>query len=195
MTTVANDRLVFVHIPKTGGMWVAAALVAAGVPVNELSTDTNFHPYLRQLDREGLFTFAFVREPLSYYGSVWNFFQGKEIEWEPVRRWIHEPFPIFVDQLAQHAPGWLKRFYEQYVGPPEEPIDFVGRYERLVEDLILALRLAGQDFDEQALRALDPMNVTGPRPSCSVEITERLAIAERGVYERFYPEFLPVERE
>ncbi len=45
-------------------------------------------------------------------------------------------------------------------GPPTQPIDFVGRHERLTDDLCTALPLAGEAFDAAALRGYQPVNAT-----------------------------------
>jgi hypothetical protein len=143
----------------------------------------------------GRFTFAFVREPLSWYGSWWQFRRMEDPSHRmkaffnlfPPDRFVNLPFEQFVAGCVDWVPGYVSRLYRGYVGPPEAPIDFVGRFERLADDLVLALRTAGQDFDEEALRSFPPVNVSAPMPACSQEVRERLMVAEREAYERFYP--------
>ena len=36
MTTLANDRMVFIHIPKTGGTWGTWAMQSAGVEFEKI---------------------------------------------------------------------------------------------------------------------------------------------------------------
>jgi hypothetical protein len=56
-------------------------------------------------------------------------------------------------------PGFLtNEYYVPMVGPREQEIDFVGRYENLADDLVTALRLAGEDFNERELRSTPPVN-------------------------------------
>jgi hypothetical protein len=191
MATCGNDKFLFIHVPKTGGMWVTEALQAAGVEVHEEFGRTAEHPLLSELDRRGRFTLAFVREPLSWYGSIWrfrNYFHLHKASTEelPYDRFIGLDFPDFVDNVAEHVPGFLSDHYELFVGPPGDEIEFIGRYENLEDDLVAAMRTAGQDFDEEALRSFPPINVTGPQPECPQETKRRLMRSEAEAYERFY---------
>jgi hypothetical protein len=173
-------------------MWVTEALQAAGVEVEEEFGKTPEHPLLSELERRGRFTFAFVREPQSWYGSIWRFrnyfhlHKGAAEAQLPYDRYIGLDFPDFVDNIAEHLPGFLSNHYELFVGPPESEVDFIGRYERLEDDVVSALRTAGQDFDEEALRSFPPINVTGAPPDCPPETRLRLIRAESQAYERFY---------
>ena len=91
-----------------------------------------------------------------------------------------------MENVATHVPGFLSKHYELFVGPRDAEIDFVGRYERLEDDVVSALRAAGQDFDEEALRSFPPINVTGPPPDCPEGTRQQLMHAESEAYERFY---------
>lgn len=191
IATCGNDRLLFVHVPKTGGSWVSAALDAAGVEVEKIGETP--HSEIKDLDVRGRFTFAFVREPLSWYGSTWNYRRKHQPNdwrgryWQPIDEWIQNlEFHDFLEKLIEDRPALLSRYYELYVGPPRDPIDFIGRYENLQEDLILALELAEQGFDEEALRAVAPVNTSAPTPPCPEEIRDRLVQSEKDAYERFY---------
>jgi hypothetical protein len=186
-----NDRFLFLHVAKTGGTWAPAAMKAAGV---ELRSEGRRHAGLNEVEREGRFTFAFVREPLSWYASWWqhcrvvdpsHLFRAFFHAWPP-DHFINLPFEQYVAGCANWSPGFVSELYRRWVGPPEAPIDFVGRYESLADDLVHALRAAGQDFDEEVLRSFRPLNVSAPMPECSQEVRELLMVAEREVYERFY---------
>jgi hypothetical protein len=168
MATGGNENLLFIHIPKTGGNWVWEAMKAGGV---ELEVEGHLlHPTLRELDRRGRFTFGFVREPSSWYASVWRF-RRKLIEEENHMpgefpdEWVLLDFPDFVATVERERPSFLSSYFEEFIGPPEARIDFVGRYEALADDLVLALKRAGQEFDEEALRAIPPLNVTKAPPA------------------------------
>jgi hypothetical protein len=69
-------------------------------------------------------------------------------------------------------------------------VSFVGRHEQLLEDACLALRLAGEPFDESVLRGFPRVNVTRYRPGQALyprELAEHLAAAESRAIGRFYP--------
>jgi hypothetical protein len=169
------------------------ALQAAGVEIEKLGD--NHHPLLEELDLGDRFSFAFVREPLPWYGSIWNFHRPYPIpDWRPLNEWIDLDFPDFLEAMIAHYPGYLSNFYELYTGPPEDQIDFIGHYENLQDDLLLALKRAGQEFDEEELLALPPLNATTAMPECPLETRERLIAAERKAYERHYPASALLER-
>lgn len=80
-----NNKLIFYHVPKTGGRWVLSAMKRAGVRgigraprlrrVSPLglwghhSTPEAMPPGLKN----GRFSFCFVRRPFDWYRSFWTF--------------------------------------------------------------------------------------------------------------------------
>ena len=195
MSTSGNERLVFIHVPKTGGGWVSEAMAAAGIHQERLGFA--HHIGKDEIALGGRFIFGFVREPLSWYGSAWTFRRRlwREKEADPQMEvpgaefpdeWFALDFPEFVEAVIDNRPGYLSWYYEHYLGAEDDPIDFIGRYENLADDLVNALRLAGQEFDEEALRSFPVINASGPPPPCPPEVEERLFDAERPAYERFY---------
>jgi hypothetical protein len=179
--------MVFLHVPKTGGVWAVEAMKAAGIEFEPIGVYGHHARY--DVDIGDRFAFGFVREPLSWHGSIWNF-RRKEGFSGYLDPWISLDFPDFLGQVIEHQPGHLSMYYTSFVGPPDDEIDFIGRYENLVDDLVEGLRLAGEDFDEQALRALPPLNVSSSQPHCPPELRERMIRAELDAYRRFYPEEL-----
>ncbi len=69
-------------------------------------------------------------------------------------------FHTFVTNVLEKLPGIYSRSLHEFVGPPDQPIEFIGKYENLVEDLVTALQLAGEQFDPAAIRNLPPYNVS-----------------------------------
>ena len=164
-------------------------MLAAGV---ELRIEARRHAKLGEVERRDRFTFAFVRRPFDWYGSWWGYVRtGNRHLWAflsayPLDKFSVLPFPQFLEACAGWYPGWLSREFEEFVGRPDSQIEFVGRYESLQDDLVRALTLAGQDFDEDALRSVPPINTSFPPPLCSQEIKQALIRSERAAYERFY---------
>jgi hypothetical protein len=188
MASCGNERFLFLHVPKTGGSWAYKAMKAAGVELQSESTKERPHPDLSELDRRGRFTFAFVREPLPWYGSTWSFRRKRRYrEDNVIDPYLELDFPDFLSKVIDTRPGFLGWYYQTFVGRFNDPIDFIGRHERLEDDLCQALRLADQDFDEEVLRGVAPDNRSDPPPPCPREVRERLVEAEWRVYERFYP--------
>jgi hypothetical protein len=193
VTTIVNEQMAFIHVPKTGGMWVTDAIRAGGIEFDTMEEDDHFMK--SDLEAGDRFVFAFVREPFSWYGSVWRYHRVfPQAHWVDINEAIDLEFPDFLEQMLKNHPGWLSRYYKRFVGPRHDEIDFVGRYERLADDLVTALRSSGQEFDEGSLRALPPVNrfseeETGaslPDPSSLHRLRLRLYECEREAYERFY---------
>jgi hypothetical protein len=167
---------------------------AAGLELIPLAA----HADLGTLDEtvlQGKLRFAFVREPLSWYSSWWRHRHtfGDWNDAEPLDPMGRAPFAEFLNEVMSKFPqGFLSSFFERFTGPPSGEIEFVGRYEQLVDDLVVALNLAGERFDEVAIRSLPPVNVSSPlmKPSCPQEIVARVQQTELAAYRRFYPERL-----
>ncbi len=93
--------------------------------------------------------------------------------------------------MIECLPGFLDELFCRYVGPSEEPIDFIGRHERLAVDLGRALTASGAAFDERALVSLDPVN-TGDfsrlRAVYPLNLARALLETEGELLKRFYPD-------
>lgn len=139
------------------------------------------------------FTIAFVRHPLDWWRSLWAY--RMRDGWDPQRRIdsvaCSSDFNTFVEQVVEHLPAHLETLFARYIGPPSRPIEFIGRFESLADDLVQGLRAAGDEFDERALRSLPPDNVNdyGRFPALyRPDVAARLAESERAVIDRFYAE-------
>ncbi len=180
-----NCRLL--HIPKTGGTWVRTALKSAGTTLAESGYS---HNILDESPGRGMFTIAFVRHPWSWWRSYWA--HKRRCKWDFQNRLdlhcMHNEFEQFMINVLDYHPGYCSEVFRSYVGPPGHEINFIGKHENLVEDLVAALRRVGEPFDEAALRATRRINVGdyGAFPTqCSDEIRVRMIEAESEAIERF----------
>jgi len=120
------------------------------------------------------FRFCFVRHPLQWYESWWRYMEGKmwkhwgregsADDWHPSSplNGLGDPdFNQFVRNVARARPGYVTELYSRYT---DEAIDFIGRQENLVEDLIEVLRVLDVSFNEQIIRNLAPENVSRTPP-------------------------------
>jgi hypothetical protein len=181
---------VFLHVPKTGGIWVRSAVTNASIEFEEYIVDGDVHGDLSYCPFSDRFVFAFVREPLSLYRSYWRYKMGAG--WD--RR---NPFDVecqmatfegFVANVLSLEPAWCSRMFEDYVGPRTAEIDFIGRYESLADDLVRALHAAGETFDEAAIRNTPPSNVSSVNPDLATwpsDLAERVRYSEREAIRRF----------
>ncbi len=180
---------IFFHIPKTGGIWVRKAIENAGIPAVEVGEGTGAaqqHNRYWQVDRAGKFTFAFVRHPLTWYPSFWNYrmLTGWQMT-DLADPFMSLSFEKFVWNVLRHDPGHLSKRYEGRLGPAPSVLDFVGRMENLASDLVKALRLAGEEFDEAKLLQTSRQNVSLLQPVYSDRLREAVLESERKSLERF----------
>ena len=187
---------VFLHVPKTGGTWCRAAIHNASIPHFE-SGAKHESPYYRihhPLDRVrtiagNRFLFAFVRDPLDWWRSFWG--HRMRFGWgnHPVDNACRaNDFNEFMANVVDRPPGWCSAMYRQFVGPRHQPIHFVGRFENLANDLLEALHLAGERFDERAVRSTPPENVNDYSrlaAEYSPSMLEAVRNSEREAIERF----------
>jgi hypothetical protein len=201
MPAFVTDQTLFLHVPKTGGTWVTSAVLAAGIaavapdaPDHAAVYSEHGHALLGDVPEYGhRFRFAFVRHPLDWWRSYWGHRMREGTWWEEIeidRVAGHDDFGEFIRRVTRHLPGYLSSIYEQFVGTPADEIDFVGRYEHLADDLCIALRLAGETFNEAALRSAAPANVNDYARFPAFyepDLAFALARSERRAIERFYP--------
>ncbi len=185
-------RSVFFHIPKTGGTWVRRAIANAGIPTVEVgdsdNQDINHHNSFHQVDVRGKFTFTFVRHPLDWYASFWSCRMNIHPT-APYRdligRYLSDNFEQFLRDVFKDLPGHLSKRYERYVGSFPGVLDFVGKQENLLEDLIQALKTAGEAFDDEKIRATPPENVSTNRPEYSPDLLRAVLESEYEAMVRF----------
>ena len=178
----------FIHVPKTGGTWAVEAMRRVGIEVTVLGEGRDRHvPYG---DVTGAFRFGFVREPATWYRSNWVHKKRRgdypEVMYpaDEILR-ASKDFAGYVEVVTAEVPGYLSQQYEWFLGPPGA-IEYIGRQENLVEDLITALELAGVDFDPAALRAVPPVNEgTEDKPEITPELRELIAASEQRAIKRF----------
>lgn len=180
---------IFFHISKTGGIWVRKAIENAGIPTVEVGKGTGaaqLHNLYSQVDRTGKFTFTFVRHPLEWYPSFWSYrmMTGWQSS-DPADSFMSIHFEKFVRNTLRYAPGHVSWRYEQYVGPEPGVLDFVGKTENMTSDLIKALRLAGEEFNEEKLLHTPRYNVSLLHPVYSDRLREVVLESERKSLERF----------
>lgn len=155
-----------------------AAIIRAGVKHEQIGPpEMGGHGTLPVHGRTYKFICCFVRNPLDWYRSYWAYrMQGG---WRPTllidRQCQSDDFDQFIRNCSGRLPGILSQVYELYTGPNDAPIDFIGRQEHLADDIVRALHLAGESFDEAALRDTPKANQTYLKPSYN-EVTRELVL-------------------
>lgn len=191
MALLLKNGAIFLHIPKTGGNWVTAVLNDLDLVERELGhkhadldrlfassvclENPAFNSFLQVKQKP--YIFCFVRNPLSWYESYFKYMSQTK------RRWRHwgdersitdwhpnamtngvgdENFNGFVRNLLRKRPGYVTELFGWYTKPL---VDFVGKQEQLVDDLILVLKIMNVSFEEDLVRKFAKVGESPFRPT------------------------------
>lgn len=178
MPIILKNGSVFLHIPKTGGTWIASVLKDLNLihkrisvkhatflcgkrelykfAVGEISKDKKIQP--------PPFSFCFVRNPINWYESWYKYITdpirkgrtfGSEIDiryWHPtaiLNNLVDEDFNIFVENVNKKRPGYVTELYGWFT---LHKVNFIGKQENLVNDFIKVLKIMNINFDEDFIR-------------------------------------------
>ncbi len=156
MPIFPNIKVIFVHIPKSGGSTVTTVLKRDRFlgrrvnPRDPRDTDIDYiSQYFDLLGNEAndYYKFSFVRNPWDRFVSGYHYVCQRRPEITEVSS--HGTFAEFVHAFSQEPDKFLKiRYFQpQHIyltdSSGEMPIDFVGRFERFDEDLKVALKQIG----------------------------------------------------
>jgi hypothetical protein len=205
---VPLSQSLFFHIPKTGGGWVRHALLQEGLSQAEVRCMThvleNVQPkypccihtptyYVTEAIFNSVFTFTFIRHPLSWYKSRYAFgikrmqSQKNAIDLE----YLEGGFESFVSKIInKHKDGYVSKLYRLYCDTLNV-FDFIGRQENLTEDLITALTLAGEEFCAENIRATARVNASyfdsNLKDECQIssDLEKRLMKNEKYAFELY----------
>lgn len=169
------NKTVFIHIPKTGGMWITAVLEKLGAVREKTNLPhVTWTQILENRSRKAwhdLRPFAFVREPVGWYRSYWAF--KMRVGWDPgngVDDECQDPsFPAFVAKMVTHKPGFLGQLYTQFTKGT-----VVYRFETLKEDFLKALQEEGFN----AIPDVGSINRSNYLPPCPPELAKAIEGSE-----------------
>jgi tetratricopeptide (TPR) repeat protein len=182
-----SDCLIL-EVAKTGTKWVRSTLVRAGVKIR-LREDkaAGAHGSLRKYGRKFSLIACFVRSPFSWYRSYWAY--RTEGGWKPTlaldRLCGSASYATFIWNVFVTRPGFLTSYFASFAGRTSREVGFVGRQERLAEDLIQVLRAAGQRCDEDVIRSSPRENATTLRPEEPVYLRDLIALSEYEALSRY----------
>ena len=176
---VIMDKVIFFHTPKTAGEWVRDALYNSTKVIASIGN----HPFPRNVKHK-LFSLCFVRHPLTWYQSFWAYkMRAGWVDGNPgIESFRDDDFNTFVNNVVTGTSGFLSRTMDRRIG---HRMSFIGKYENLVGDLIKALELAEQPFDEKKLIETPPDNVSYELPEYKREIAEKVIKTEDVMLKRF----------
>lgn len=206
---LVTDRLIYIHVQKTGGMAVRRALHACAGCHESGPIEAERHiglPELRVthpgIDNNRI-VFGFVRHPVAWIRSRWAFAMASGYEIQRQHRpsaaalWINScwdtDFSSFVDKYIERYPGIATQTMFRMLGLwSDAPAHIIGRTESLRADLayVLTYTHTQEGVVAKASAALSQVNKTPDdvlaSASVSVRMQARIESAEKPLMDRYY---------
>lgn len=196
-------KSIYLHAPKTAGMWIRAAIARAGIKTFEYGEQHSYFPELFRYATRSFYqrklVFTFIRHPVTWYQSRWAFRMKTGWQMQHPLDWhcASNDFCRFVENCLNYRPGWATWEYNNYIHGAPGLVRHVGRQESVVDDLITILREAGEEFDEALLKTTPRLNdsdISGLRSGdlarYTPELLDRVLLAEQETIRRYYQNYL-----
>ena len=185
---LVTDKMIFLHIPKTGGSYTRAIISSLSLGHNEIS---DFHAWFNKIPNniidsmpDGSLIWGLVRHPVTWYQSRWAHRCANG--WCPENSFdydcVSNDFNKFVNNcLDMHPEGWLSQKYTKYFsGIPHRFKEYIGKYEDLDNSIKHALIESGTLYSESEFPEIAPVNVS----ILDGLTSSKLALYDRDTYER-----------
>lgn len=180
-------------IPKCGSQYILTVLEKAEIPYKFIgasqidSKSTIMHSDLNNTEVYDYFTFAFVRHPLSWYQSYWAY--RMRMGWTDDvidEQCADDNFHKFMEKVIEYYPdGYISSYYERYVGTGDSTISYVGRLERINEDLPIALSLCGNSIENDICVGISKVNKRRWEAHYTRTLYKKIASMEESSIKRF----------
>jgi hypothetical protein len=180
-------RLAFVHIPKTAGSYVKAALEAGGVTPVYLG---NVHAALDAIanvpEVGDYYACAFVRHPADWLASLWAFRQNSpRLQAWSAAEFPHDPdWDTFASRMVAEHPGEVSNLFDEFT----LGVDFVGSTPSVKAGLIQALTNSGIAYNVAGLNSVPPQNVGQGKPAITGPQRAAIEAAESAMMNRWAPD-------
>ncbi len=200
---LASRSSLFLHIPKTCGMWIRHVYKVNKIEHCEIGDQHSHFPYLLKFNSDefykSIYTYAFVRHPLSWLQSRWAFRMryGWKAQHPLDYNCASNSFTTFVENVLRYKPdGWVSYEYKNYIDSVPGGIKFVGRTEFLIEDMATAMTAAGEAISLDSLRDIPRINDSDLDGKSSKhwakytpKLIDRVIGAENEIIHRYYRDY------
>ena len=165
-----NHNAIFLHVPKTGGLFITDYLRKIRVPFHMIGY-RHSPADLIGWNHVNKFKFCFIRNPISWYRSYWQMRFGEtggngghlgigqdlggphplfHPTWEIDPYCMNRNLNKFVLNCAE-LDGYLVRMYKRFIGHGMYKVDYVGRFEHFHEDLMTVFDRIKLRYNKQDL--------------------------------------------
>jgi len=200
---LSTDKSIFLHIPKTSGVWIRHAYKVCKIACSEIGEQHSHFPLLSKYQPPEYYNdrliYTFVRHPLTWYQSRWAFRvkHGWRAQHPLDYNCASNDFVTFVENALRYKPdGWVTEEFCNYIDSVPRMIDFVGRCEYLVTDMVKVLTLAGETFSENGIRSIPRINDSDMDGHSSKywakytpKLIDRVMAVESEVIRRYYNDY------
>ena len=193
MSNLILNKSTFIHVPKCAGTVIQAVLCHSNLVRYRYSMPHSGHLFLHQMPQDSdLFHFCFVRHPYTWWPSFWKY-SKMDNEDPNFNNWIRDYGPKFMGMYTNMVKRYLG---EDAAFKTDLKISFIGKVENINTDLILALKMANEDFDQSKVLDLISNVETNEKISrwqnkqqynreISNEAKEIIFNTEKWIFERF----------
>lgn len=146
MAVLIENKILFLHIPRTGGEWFISAIKNAGVNF-EIVGNKHDNIFVNKdlyflLENKNIKTITFIRHPAEWYKAYWelknkanglmgswNLFETNAI-WHPTWKIDNEcyakNFNDFIEKCIENLPSFVSYLYDFYTTtPPVKNVDYI----------------------------------------------------------------------
>lgn len=200
---LATDKYVYLHIPKTGGVWLSYILRKISNPI-ELGHQHSHFPQLLQIYDENWYRdkyiFTMIRHPITWYQSRWAFRMkhGWHSNHPLDYNCASNDFNQFVDNALNYKPdGWYSYEVDNFTSNVPGGLNNVIKLEDGLNGIIKAINEIGIEYDINVIRNVPKANDSdmGGRSSkywakYTTQTFDRVMMVESKIINRYYSKYV-----
>lgn len=180
----------FLHIPRTAGTYIRKCLDFVGLSTEMIGCA---HYHLAGVQSTSLFSFTFIRHPITWYPSMFAYSQehgwDREESYPWTRAFQSDTLLGFVQNVARYYPeGYLYKLIERATVAPRKRINYVGKQEVVHMDLCIALAAIGVRADSKHIQEgmTDRINASERLPVLDLRTARAIEELEEETIRRWY---------